>query len=384
MTIISSVFIQLVLLLSVCIAFGAYTLPNLLKDIRAELIDVGESYKKVPTFLASSSNPEVVLMGSSLMLAPALHCDSAYIRKESSAQFGQEERASYAKGLYLEKLIKDRYGKSLEVFNFALPGCMMSDAFQLMQELKANDKTPKLVILGVAPRDCMNNQQAVPEETVLSVELKRFHDQHGKREKTAALNPLDNLKEKIDVGRKDLVLIRQLINTQIACVRDGGQNDLTRLPSKEKQPKEDKALQGNTNSLIATPTRQSIERSVSVYKKHYNPPSAKMANMYLDYLDKTVEFASRNKIPLVVVSMPITKLNKSLLSKEIYTLYQQRSKNAAAKFNVPYINIDSSSIYEPNDFRDTVHLNAAGGDKFYKELLTSLDKFSEAKASLLK
>ncbi len=384
MTIISSVFIQLVLLLAVCAAFGSYTLPNTLKDIRAELIDVGESYKKVPTFLASSSNPDIVLMGSSLMLAPALHCDSAFVRKESSAQFGQEERASYSKGLYLEKLIKDKYGKSLEVFNFALPGCMMSDAFQMMKELKACDKTPRLVILGVAPRDCMNNQQAVPEETVLSLELKRFHDQHGKRETVSTVNPLDTLKQQVQVGRKDLVLIKQLINTQIACIRDGGQNDLTRVSTKAKQPKEDKALQGNTTSLIATPTEQSLARSVSVYKKHYNPPSAKMANMYLDYLDRTVEFAANNKIPLVLVSMPITELNKSLLSKDIYELYQQRSKDAAAKYNVPYVDIDKSRIYEPNDYRDTVHLNAAGGDKFYNELLTGIDHFAEAKASLLK
>ncbi|MBI2810973.1 MAG: hypothetical protein HYX67_09115, partial [Candidatus Melainabacteria bacterium] len=116
-----------------------------------------DSVEKIDTFLRSASDPDCVLLGSSVFLVPAVYCEE---HRLGHTLVAREADADLAKRLIrcdqapeLARQLSQRLHKPISVRNLAVAGSNVSD---YLAEIKAMHKAghkPKLVICGLGVRD---------------------------------------------------------------------------------------------------------------------------------------------------------------------------------------------------------------------------------------
>ena len=89
--------------------------------------------------------PNVVFLGSSLMLVPLGGVDADYLRR-------RVDGSQHHHSAYFEDKFEEKTGLHLRSFNFALPGEMPSDAYLIVKNLLAGEKKPDLIVYGVGDR----------------------------------------------------------------------------------------------------------------------------------------------------------------------------------------------------------------------------------------
>lgn len=94
--------------------------------------------------------PDIVLFGSSLMLATVNEGDAAHYNKLIDS-------ATHHRSLYLEELLKDKQDKPVSTFSFAIGGQMASDAYAIAANFITPKFKPQLIIWGIAPRDLLDS-----------------------------------------------------------------------------------------------------------------------------------------------------------------------------------------------------------------------------------
>ena len=69
---------------------------------------------------------------------------------------------------------------------------------------------------------------------------------------------------------------------------------------------------------------------------------------------------------MLVVSMPITSVNRSLLPDHVFALYKNNLRVVSKLFGARYLDLDEMKCFNDQDFGDTVHLNTFGSNKMIK------------------
>jgi hypothetical protein len=75
---------------------------------------------------------------------------------------------------------------------------------------------------------------------------------------------------------------------------------------------------------------------------------------------------------LIVINMPLTQWNISLLKQEIFVNYLKAIENFGFEQGIPTFDLCDSRRFTIHDFHDSVHLNAFGGKKFFDRLVAVL------------
>ncbi len=109
-------------------------------------------------YLMKEKAPPVVMFGSSLIGSATFSADTQTVKNFRDCVL--DRRAAT-----LEKDLKLKLGTNTEVFNASIPGSMASDAFFLSNALFKPDNKPQLVIIGVNPRDFIDNTVSAPADT---------------------------------------------------------------------------------------------------------------------------------------------------------------------------------------------------------------------------
>jgi hypothetical protein len=102
------------------------------------------------SYLRREKAPDVVLFGSSQMASAIFSADSYKLKSDLDCVL-------YRHASTLEKEIEARTGTHAETFSLAMGGGMVSDALMMSRALLTDGKKPKLVVLGVNPRDFIDN-----------------------------------------------------------------------------------------------------------------------------------------------------------------------------------------------------------------------------------
>ncbi len=357
-----SMFLQLLVLLIGADLFIAYGLPNVIQALQPNLISHKSTITKYKDYLGKPIDPDVVIMGSSLVLSPAIHCDAAMLPASdpNKLKIRNQPTASYTNAKYFEGVLKDSYGKELSVYNLGLPGSMMGDNCAIFQEMLECKKRPSLIVLGLAARDFVNRKRVNPEKSKLIEDLALFH----KENVTTVSDRLKNLPSTVtahfDEDKEDLVLVKTLVNGKIADWRKNG------FKTPEREPEE-------VITEIQLPSPRSLTLVDSMYAELFTDAQPEGVSDQLKYLDKMLGLANQANIPVVVVNLPVTTRHKNQLTDELTNTYQTGIKAVAQKNNCAFIDMDQPGEYDAaTDFRDPIHLNAKGGRKFYKELVSNL------------
>ncbi|MBI4533649.1 MAG: hypothetical protein HY711_06845, partial [Candidatus Melainabacteria bacterium] len=127
------------------------------------------SYWTIKGFVESHSCPDVVFLGSSLVLVPVAGADADYLNKRLDG-------SKHHRSIYFESTFRQDTGHAVKTFNLALPGEMPSDAYLITDFLLKGTKRPRMIIYGVGPRDFMDNLLPSPSATDPYRSLSRLAD----------------------------------------------------------------------------------------------------------------------------------------------------------------------------------------------------------------
>jgi hypothetical protein len=350
----AGVVIQLCLFLcGLCLL--ALFFPGRLDSADAVQPELRHYVAKVASFLSSNEQPEIVILGSSLMLYPATLCDLEMEGKKPvdnnwyAAIFMPEYQ--YAK--YFEKLLNQQCHLNYNITNLAVASSLMSDHCQLLEAIVAAGKTPKLVICGVAPRDFIDNNQPdlnlTPVHKLLS-DIRPELFQSGEPKGFA-----------VALNSKWLQVRRAT-----SCLRSTINNCFCLLANRPTNDNASKMVKG----VLHLPA--SKDKDLAIYNKVYNPVSEKRFQQQSVYLERLLYDARAKHIAVLLVSMPITADNANLLPPPALERYTQTVKNTAAKYRVKFLDLQRSPDFGAADFIDSCHLNATGGAKFYFQLVKAI------------
>jgi hypothetical protein len=120
------------------------------------------------------------------------------------------------------------------------------------------------------------------------------------------------------------------------------------------------------------------EQTHNEYFWRYNPLSASQVRIQSHYLDRLLQLCRQQGIAVVLVNMPLSRDNHSIMPSGLYNLYQETLKAACRKYGVKLVNLNQKPWNQSRNFVDTVHLTPEISHAFLTALVDSLDKTQAA------
>jgi hypothetical protein len=331
------------------------------------------------------SAPDVAFLGSSLILFPAGGVDADLLNKKVD---GPRHHAS----LYFEKRFQERTGQKISTFNFALPGEMPSDAYMITKFILKDERRPSVIVYGVGPRDFMDNLLPSPSATDPFHHLARFGDYSTQVDK---ISPEWQERLNYELGRLSFPYGHKedLVHAFSRSVTNIANAELVKLfvpviPMKlrrklvpDYRPSEVGVEECMFQPYVDRP-RPAFSDNLVEYRKRYKELKWDTFLDQMDFLSHTIDTAKERGTKFVLVSMPITDLNRQLLSPTAKAVFKETLHVLAANKGVTFIDLDSSKNYQLSDFEDTVHLHSGGGRKMLSAIAEGLAKNTDIRSVL--
>lgn len=382
---------------------------------------------KLPEFINSLRNPDMIIVGSSLMLVPAVRCDDTvdHVRTRYDGWYYRNHIQEYNRSEYLQKSLSRALGQDIQIVNLGVVGSMMSDHYLIFKKTIDAGKTPKLVICGVAPRDFMDNCRAEVEQTptykVLAdvTSIKDILENQGADAKESSENNTKNLPQNtakniaknIDrlgefatskiwhyfgarsdyrdflvamtataTGRPMSLYMANVLNAE----KQAGKHKQDPQAQASLDPDQDMGGVGVlTNSKPKYEHGPNVLSDITLYKTRvYSPFNPALYNQQMKYLEKLLSLAQERQIPLLLVNMPITDENIALLPNERWQGYKKQLHDLATSYGATFFDPKESENYLTSDFEDSCHMDTKAGFKFYNQLVESIVKNQALNTSL--
>lgn len=322
-------------------------------------------------FDALRDTPDIGILGSSLMVQEVAQSDGF-------DQGGPLSRTDHNRWTHFEHALSQRIGVPISTFTFAVDGMMASDACLVCQNLVTSQRTPKCIVYGIAPRDFINNALLYPSTTETFKYLR--HRLPGASFALYRDSPPEEQRD-FCLGRILPIIAnrQQILGEYSRCAAAFSGNvfatndaDEVRTPPSIRemfytQSPDDHGV----NESWITATTASFTGSphdLDLYKISYVPFDKKKYELQLSYFDRMLRAFHSRGTSVIVVNMPITQVNSSLLPAGVYPQYTSDVKRLCASNEAKFINMNDASMFSPNMFRDSVHLNALGAIKLADQL----------------
>jgi hypothetical protein len=327
----------------------------------------------------------VALLGSSLMVSAVTCCDANYLNRglDLTEHHGAE---------YFDHCLQKKFGGSFHTYNLSAPGQMPSDAYLTLKGMLAAANRPDIVIYGVAPRDFIDSSLSNPTDTEPFRFLNRlvstdecagglFRDPLGKlqwfidRNLYFAHYSLDMQLANEEMQRKMLDKVAPVPYPAHAYTYWQRASLLPRYKAGEIHPN---AI--STHPVTPSQAVESFRDNTAEYIERYNKPDLQTYRTQFYFLARLAQLCRKERIELVIVNMPITKQNISILKPEKYLDYIVALRNFAQMQGMRACwDLNDFTVYNQGDYHDFVHLNAFGGAKFFDYLTERLSAETETK-----
>ncbi|MFA6209347.1 MAG: hypothetical protein WCT03_19155 [Candidatus Obscuribacterales bacterium] len=345
----------------------------------------------IKDFLSDQKKPDVVFMGSSLMLVPLDGTDADHLNRRIDG-------SAHHKSVYFEDKFKQYSGQKVASYNFALPGEMPSDAALITRFLLKGEKAPKVLVYGVGPRDFMDNLLPSPAATDPFQYLSRFGDWSNR---VNLIVPQWQERLNYELGRAFYTYgaKNQLAQNSDRVIK-GVLDEVAPAPKTEKTKAELVAMRRlllpdyhpfeiNRDECFFRPESQSarpkFEDNISEYRKRYKTLKMETFNGQMQFLADILDTAKERQVHVLLVAMPITDINRNLLSDQSWNLYRNNLRKLAANHqdSATFFDMQETKAFNISDFQDTVHLHSGGGAKLLDMIakIMAQDKASMAALS---
>lgn len=336
---------------------------------------------KLRTFLNDrSSNPEILMLGSSLVLFPSTRTDEEmdgkphrydhwYIRHRVSA----DTLPRYFTSQLNSALSKKPMNKPLTVCNLGVQGSIVSDQTLILRKALEYGKTPKLVILELAPRSFLDNMHKQIRNTPVFQVLGDF----------AAGPPLF---ENGAINKQALVALPGYVSyyykvkadyrTLIANITAAALNrPMNGWESKEGIKRRQIISLFNPEMEWQVSEKPLVPKyhDLDMYDYVYNPPDARFFSSEEEDCMRLLAAAKNAGIKVIVVDMPVTTRNRKLIKPEFLARYKQFIKTLEADKSISVVSLSDRSEFNDDDFEDSAHLNASGGKKLFSALSQAIE-----------
>lgn len=301
-----------------------------------------------------------LLLGSSLPMCAAA-CSDARLEQRPSPRVDYD-LFCYSDAHYLEAEIEKVTTKRPVIFNFTGNGCMLSDAYKLWQECKKLGVKPSQIILAVAPRDFLDNLACKYGETAYY----RFFNKSP--ETQPLLSILDNNWHFFEV-RRDYKTLLTLLSTDI-FKRAPDLYTATETPN--NLPIKVSTFSTEGIEADSTGNQKKKAKDLITYRASYLPINRPRYRKELAIFQRFLADCQKENIDCLVVSMPLTIDNLSIMPNDFVSQYLKEIKEAARLHGCKFLNLTCSSEFAESDFRDSVHPNGDGGVKICRKIAKCL------------
>ncbi|MBA3992270.1 MAG: hypothetical protein C0469_02000 [Cyanobacteria bacterium DS2.3.42] len=322
----------------------------------------------VDDFLSDKQGrPQVVFMGSSLVLVPVAGVDADYLKHPIDGSRHHQSQ-------YFEDQFKRKSGMQVKTFNFGLPGEMPSDAYLITKFLLKGEKRPDVIVYGVGPRDFMDSLLPSPAATDPYQYLSRFGDVTSHRHLIAPewdqrLNfelaqfvyPYGH---KFDMSVTSERTIASILNKLLPAPKTDKPFTITDRRTLFPYYKQMEIASNEAFFRPTTPeTRTFDNANLNEYKKRYARLNWRTFTHQMKFLADLMNTARERGTQVILISMPITDVNRVLLEKGTWDSYKKSLKVLAQSKDATFIDLGDSKQFAISDFMDTVHLHSGGGMK---------------------
>jgi hypothetical protein len=265
----------------------------------------------------------------------------------------------------------------------------------ILKKYLDSGKSPELIVLGIAPRDFLDNLRQDPEKTptysILAdlTCIKDLLDQ--KRSKEAISNfafgyICDVYKNRADYKTFLAGLASRVSGHPVDLYT--ATHDVSK-PENETagldliaEPKVDAGVLDNSKPVYEA--RKNNLFDLKEYRRIYLPINNQVFKLQMGYLDKFLALAQTHDIPVVLVEMPVTRENLALLTDDIKTRYAEKVRTLATKYDAKVVTPGERLSFEITDFEDSVHLNAQGGIRVFADVAKEIGNDRALASRMLK
>lgn len=302
-------------------------------------------------YLEQDRAPDVVVFGSSQM-GGVQAADANTLRR--TIDFALDHQA-----ITIEQDLDRKLGTHVRAVWCAQPGAMASDHYMISRALFAPPLKPRLVIVGLSPRDFIDNTLPSPGAT----EPYRFFSQFvdpGKLKEIA----FDNLWDRLNwfLSRQiPLRIIAQANETDAGAANAGhkaaGTHQLLNVIS---------TASGNIKPgqcIVAPDMPPIFVDNTAEYSKRYRNTSPPAYKQQLAFFNAFANSMDSSGIKLLAVGMPLLPANRNLLPENFWLAFRSEIGGICLRNRAVWVDFSDSQKFDRSDFVDTVHLNARGGSK---------------------
>jgi hypothetical protein len=333
-------------------------------------------------FLQQHRAPDVVMLGSSLLMHPVSRQDANYLGHD--IDYVKHHRSNYMEDRLSEKGISGTI-----CYNFALPGGMISDDYMVARTMFAAHK-PAVIILGLSVRDFIDNGVHCAGATPAFKYLKRFTqiDDLVDVSMPQLWQRFDYLCGKFIYlwGKKlDLqVLLAEKCKSNLGpwYARMFPPSKLVQADPSRNQPSNLRAEVEAGMMIVQHDMPYSYEDNSQEYKKRYRSPNIAGLSVQKFFFEKLLQDTQRQGIKVVIFNMPLTPTNHRLMPKGSYENYLAMLHNQAQRYGCQLVDLDSTGDFKQDNYYDTAHMNASGGKRLVEAMVSTLTGNKELLAAL--
>jgi hypothetical protein len=360
-------------------------------------------------YIMNGSQADVVFMGSSQMGSALYASEAAFLNEAIDTCTHRESNLA-------SSLIREKVGHKPTTFNLSMGGAMCSDQYMMAKALFNSEHKPRLVILGVNPRDFIDNTMPSASATdafrYLSpyVELDKlggsaFPDVFAYLdwkinetlptkligEKIAALLP-ESAKKIIpdahDVVSEDgtVTTIKPLAETQTAAKPGKAGDTVSGDAETNAAASTTASTDGNTDALKAIYGNQgtvkpgewrvvacswgAFKDNTEEYRARYKNSNPQIFNGQKQFFEEYLAYLKNQDIKVLVVGMPSLWPNRALLPDKFWGDFRKYLSSKTTEYGAKFVDLTADERFDSKDYLDTVHLNSSGGHRLV-DLITS-------------
>lgn len=348
-------------------------------------------------YLVDGKDADLVFMGSSQMGAALYSSEAAHLNHAVDTVI--ERRSTLT-----EKLLKDRIGADTTAFNVSMGGAMVSDQFMIAKTLFNSDHKPKMVVIGVNPRDFIDNSMPSASSTdafkYLSpyVELgplaaNAFPDLIGWMDwQINNALPTKTTGEQLKAWLPNIV-VKALPTVPARVVTEDGSmiTEDGKAPAKPESGNSDvlKAIYGNQGEVrpgewrVVACSWGAFKDNTEEYRVRYKNPNTPLYENQKKFFEAYLSYLKQENIKVLIVGMPSLWPNRALLPDKFWNDFRQYLASTSTKYGAEFIDVSADPRFDSKDYLDTVHLNSVGGKRLVSAVTEAIGK-SDVLASCLK
>jgi hypothetical protein len=347
------------------IAWGLINPLRLVNPTRWSQLRQNYIVAKLSPILEAPNAADVLLLGSSLTLAPAMRCDDAIAHRPRRVDlwYWHEYMPTYAKANYLQQTLSRMLHRDVQVQNASVIASVVSDQ-ELILRRYLESKKPACVVLCTAPRDYID-PNCPPDKTSTYQFLANGDD----------LLDLASTKNLWSNGGLETLWIRacglyrhraELTALVQQCCADTANTVGTKIWKQKWNHIATTADEvPNVPQYASDETKVAWRRDIDHYRKMYFPMTDEQYDRQMRALRQLLSLCKSDKVPIVLVDMPLTKDNLALLPQEFKTKLLCDIEKTAKDNGVTVYKPNDDIHFGAKDFEDSAHLSSAGGFKFF-------------------